>query len=65
MQSITPKYEIGTGVRWTDACGDGDTGEVASVEIAYGTVWYGVRWDDDDPTIELVTDCPEKNLKPE
>lgn len=66
MQSITPKYELEDRVRFVDSCGEGSTGTVASVEVDnYGTAWYGVRWNDDDPEIELVTDCPEKNLKPE
>jgi hypothetical protein len=64
MFSTTPKYQLEDRVRFMDSCGDGGTGTVASVEVDnYGTAWYGVRWDDDDPTIELVTDCDEKYLR--
>lgn len=67
MKSITtpngaPKFQLEDRVRYIGLDGDG-TGTIASVEVdSYGTVWYGVRWDDDDPQDELSTDCHEKYL---
>jgi hypothetical protein len=61
MSSPAPKYQLEDRVQYI---GEDGLGTIASIEVDdYGTAWYGVRWDYDDPQAELFTDCHEKYLE--